>query len=78
MWWLTFLEKWYIWKNRNKNFVSLLRYYVEKDFVVPIVMELWKTNYLYIPFMARTDEEAIELMKNILDGKLRKNSIVKC
>lgn len=59
-------------KIRNINFVSLLQHYVDEDFVVPIVMELSKTNYLYIPFMARTDEEAIELKKNILDGKLKK------
>lgn len=59
-------------KIRNINFVSLLRHYVDEDFVVPIVMELSKTNYLYIPLMARTDEEAIELKKNILDGKLKK------
>ena len=35
-------------------------------------MELSKTNYLYIPLMARTDEEAIQLKKNILDGELKK------
>lgn len=57
---------------RNINFVSLLRHYEDEDFVVPIVMELSKTNYLYIPFMVRTDEEAIELKKNILDGELKK------
>ena len=59
-------------KIRNINFVSLLRHYVNKDFVVPIVMELSKTNYLYIPLMARTDEEAITLKNNILDGALKK------
>lgn len=59
-------------KIRNINFVSLLRHYVDEDFVVPIIMELSKTNYLYIPLMARTDEEAIELKKNILDGELKK------
>lgn len=59
-------------KIRNINFVSLLRHYVDDDFVVPIVMELSKTNYLYIPLMARTDEEAVELKKNILDGELKK------
>lgn len=59
-------------KIRNINFVSLLRHYVDDDFVVPIVMELSKTNYLYIPLMARTDEEAIELKKNILDGEMKK------
>ena len=59
-------------KIRNINFVSLLRHYVDDDFVVPVVMELSKTNYLYIPLMARTDEEAVELKKNILDGEMKK------
>lgn len=59
-------------KIRNINFVSLLRHYVNDDFVVPIILELSKTNYLYIPLLARTDEEAIELKKNILDGELKK------
>lgn len=59
-------------KIRNINFASLLQHYVDDDFVVPIVMELSKTNYLYIPLMARTDEEAIELKKNILDGEMKK------
>lgn len=59
-------------KIRNINFVSLLQHYVNKDFAVPIVMELSKTNYLYIPLMARTDEEAITLKNNILDGALKK------
>ena len=59
-------------KIRNINFASLLRHYVDEDFVVPVVMELSKTNYLYIPLMARTDEEAVELKKNILDGEMKK------
>lgn len=59
-------------KIRNVNFVSLLRHYVDEDFVIPIVMKLSKTNYLYIPLMARTDEEAMELKENILDGKLKR------
>lgn len=59
-------------KIRNINFVSLLRHYVDNDFVVPIIMELSKTNYLYIPLMARTDEEAIQMKNNILDGKMKK------
>lgn len=56
---------------KNINFVSLLWHY-DKDFVVPIIMELSKTNYLYIPLIARTDEEAIQLKKNILDGEMKK------
>ena len=57
---------------RNINFVSILRHYINDDFVVPIILELSKTNYLYIPLLARTDEEATELTKNILDGELKK------
>lgn len=34
-------------------------------------MEFSKTNYLYIPLIARTDEEASELIKNLLNGKLK-------
>lgn len=56
-------------KIRNINFVSLLRHYVDEEFVVPIIMELSKTNYLYIPLLARTDAEAMELRKNILSGE---------
>lgn len=59
-------------KIRNINFVSLLRHYIDDDFVVPIVIELSKTNYLYIPFLARTDEDAVEIRNNILNGKLKK------
>ena len=59
-------------KIRNINLSSLLLHYEDMDFVIPIVMELSKTNYLYIPFMARTDEEVIELKKNMLDGELKK------
>lgn len=58
-------------KIRNINFSSILQHYVDKDFVTPIVMELSKTNYLYVPLIARTDEEASELRKNLLDGKLK-------
>lgn len=58
-------------KIRNINFSSIL-YHYNKDFVTPIVMELSKTNYLYVPLMARTDEEASELRKNLLDGKLKR------
>lgn len=59
-------------KIRNINFVSLLYHYVNKDFAVTIIMKLSKTNYLYIPLIARTDDEFVELKKNILDGKLKR------
>ena len=59
-------------KIRNINFVSLLYHYVNKDFAVTIIMKLSKTKYLYIPLIARTDDEFVELKKNILDGKLKR------
>lgn len=57
---------------RSINFVSILEHYVDADFVVPIILELSKTNYLYIPFMARTDEEAREIKKNVLTGRRKR------
>lgn len=56
---------------RNLNFASLLRHYEDNDFVVPIIIELSKTNYLYIPIIARTDDELTELEKNLLQGELK-------
>lgn len=56
----------------NINVLSiLLQYYKDKKFIVQIVMEFSKTNYLYIPLIARTDEEASQLIKNLLDGELK-------
>ena len=59
-------------KIRNINIGSLLRYYCSEDNVFQIIKNLSETNYLYIPFVARTDEEAAEVTKNILDGELKK------
>ena len=53
---------------RNLNIVSLVQHYTNLDFVVPFLMELSKTNYIYIPLLSRTDEEAQELYKNIMNG----------
>lgn len=59
-------------KISNVNVAAiLLQYYVDKEFIAQIVMEFSKTNYLYIPLIARTDEEASELIKNLLNGKLK-------
>lgn len=55
---------------RNINFVSILRHYINDDFVIPIILELSKTNYLYIPFLARTDEEAIEPDKKYIGWRI--------
>ncbi|MCD8231851.1 MAG: hypothetical protein LUD14_08570 [Clostridiales bacterium] len=59
-------------KIENINSASLLLYHRDENFVVPVVMELSRTNYLFIPLLARTDEEARELKENILDGELKK------
>ena len=57
---------------RNINFVSLLEAHVNDDFVVPIIMKLSKTNYLYVPIYSRTDQEAVELYENLMDGELKR------
>lgn len=48
---------------KSEILTSFLWHYEDNDFVISIIMELSKTNYLYIPLMARTDEEAIWLKK---------------
>lgn len=53
---------------KNLNIVSLVQHYTNLDFVIPFLMELSKTNYIYIPLLSRTDEEAQELYKNIMNG----------
>ena len=53
---------------RNLNIVSLVQHYTNPDYVVPFIKELSKTNYIYIPILSRTDEEAQELYKNITNG----------
>lgn len=56
-------------KIRNLNFVSLLEHYTDGDYTVPIIIELSKTNYLYIPFLARDDEDTKEIYQNVLVGE---------
>ena len=59
-------------KISNVNVAAiLLQYYVDKEFIAQIVMEFSNTNYLYIPLIGRTDEEASELIKNLLNVKLK-------
>ena len=53
--------------------MSLLNHYTDADYVMSIVMELSETNYIYIPLLrARTDEEAQQLYKNIMNGDKKK------
>ena len=50
---------------KSEILTSSLLHYEDNGFVISIIMELSKTNYLYIPLMARTDKEAIWLKKYI-------------
>ena len=62
----------------NINVLSiLLQYYKDKKFIVQIVMEFSKTNYLYIPLIARTDEEASQLIKNLLEWRIKTKILMK-
>ena len=36
---------------------------------MPILLELSKTNYVYTPFRCRNNEEAQEMVNNLLDGE---------
>ncbi len=67
-----FFRKIATWMNlRNLNIVSLIKHYAAPDYVTQFIIELSKTNYIYIPFlsMARNDDEAHELYNNILTGE---------
>ncbi len=57
---------------RNLNIVSLVQHYPNPDYMVTIIKELSKTNYIYIPLRARNDDEFIELLENVLNGKKKK------
>lgn len=54
---------------RNLNIVSLVQHYIDPDYMVPIIKELSKTNYISIPIRARNDDEFVEILENVLDGK---------
>ena len=41
------------------------------DKVMPIVMELSKTNYIYTPIRSRDDDELEQLFGNLLEGELK-------
>ena len=57
---------------RNINIATLLFINPNLDEVMPIIMELSKTNYVYIPFRWRSYEEGKELIQNLLDGEKKK------
>ena len=65
-----FFRKMATWMGvRNLNIISLVQHYNDPDYMVPIIKELSKTNYVYIPLRARTDEEFVEICRNVLDGE---------
>lgn len=59
---------------RNLNFASLLYHYTDMNYVMPILLQLSKTNYIYTPFMYRNIEEAQEMFKNLMAGEKKKAS----
>ena len=54
---------------RNLNIVSLLQHYTDSDYKVSFIKELAKTNYIYVPLQARSDNEYVEILGYLLDGK---------
>ena len=59
-------------KVKNINFATLLYAHNDLDIVMPILMELSKTNYVYTPFRCRNNEEGQELVNNLLEGEKKK------
>lgn len=57
---------------RNMNFVSLLYHYSDMNYVMDIVLQLSKTNYIYTPFMYRNLDDVQELLKNLMTGEKKK------
>lgn len=65
-----FFRKIATWMNvRNLNIVSLIQHYADLDFSVPIIKELSKTNYIYLPIIYRNDEDFGEIIDNLMDGE---------
>lgn len=54
---------------KNINFATLLYAHKNLDIVMPILIELSKTNYVYTPFRCRNNEEGQELINNLLEGE---------
>lgn len=46
-----------------------MQHYTDLNYTVPIIKELSKTNYVYIPLLARNDDEFSEILGNITNGK---------
>ena len=59
-------------KIKSINFATLLYTHNDLDIVMPILLELSKTNYLYTPFRFRNNEEGQEVISNLLTGEKKK------
>ena len=53
----------------NLNIATLIQCCKNSDFVIQFIIALSKTNYIFVPFLYRTDVEAQVLYKNIVNGK---------
>lgn len=56
-------------KIKNVNFTFLLYHYTNHSQIKDVVLGLSKTNYIYTPLLYETQEEAYELIQNLMNGK---------
>ena len=57
---------------KNINFATVLYAQQNLNVVMPIIMELSQTNYIYTPFRFRNIQEHDCLIKNLLEGEKKK------
>ena len=57
---------------RNINLVSIVEHYIDTEVVTEFILELSKTNYIYLPLLAKDDEQAHELIRNLMDGEKKR------
>ena len=58
-------------KIKNINFATLLYVIEDQDIVMPIILDLSKTNYIYTPIRSRDDDELEQLFNNLLEGEMK-------
>lgn len=57
---------------RNINTVSIVEHYTDTDTVTDFILELSKTNYIYLPLLSKDDEQAGQLIRNVMDGEKKR------
>ena len=57
---------------KNSNVTSLLYNHIAWEKAIAIVKELSKTNYIYTPFIHLSNDDALEIAHNLLNGKIKK------